>query len=109
MLTALSGVAAISIHGETICTAAGFQRKINSDMTKQWKNVRLLIVDEVSFMSERELVKLQKCLCQLMEQPATRPFGGINIAFCGEFHQLQAPRITPLYRLKSYRVWFDNI
>ena len=81
VLTALSGVAAISIHGETIHTAAGFQRKINSDMIKQWKNARLLIVDEVSFMSESELMKLQKCLCQLLEQPATRHFGGINIVF----------------------------
>ena len=54
-ITALTGVAATAINGETIDFVAGLQTKEDKTFSakdiEQWKNTRILMVDEISFMS----------------------------------------------------------
>ena len=100
VVTALSGVAAVSIGGETIHSAAFLNRKIPND-DESWGNVRLLIIDEVSFMSTDEVDNLDQKLKRL-KRCYTKPYGGLNILFCGDFRQLDPVSGNPLY----YR--YDN-
>ena len=50
-------------------------------------NRTLLLIDEISSMSQGQLVKLGRMLRRLRCEP-DRPYGGINIVFIGDFHQL---------------------
>jgi hypothetical protein len=53
LFTAYTGSAASLIGGVTISKAAylNLQRQINEDDINEWKDVRILVIDEVSFMS----------------------------------------------------------
>ena len=95
VVTALSGVAAVSIKGETIHSAASLNSKVMED-DNTWCNARLLIIDEVSFMSAKEVDTLDKKLRELKRSHADL-FGGMNILFCGDFRQLEPCRGSPLY------------
>ena len=86
VVTALSGVAAVSIGGETIHSAAFLNGKVPND-DQSWVNARLLIIDEVSFMSSEEVDKLDTKLKQLKRNYG-KVFGGMNVLFCGDFRQL---------------------
>ena len=89
-VTALTGVAAVSINGETIDSAAYLNGDINKlDQTDydNWAECRLLIVDEVSFMGSDKLIKLNVVLNRLRGNYSA--FGGLNIVFCGDFRQLE--------------------
>ena len=50
--------------------------------------VRILIIDEISFMMVDDLRKLEKTLRTRVGDPS-KPFGGFNIVFCGDFQQLK--------------------
>jgi ATP-dependent DNA helicase PIF1 len=54
--------------------------------TKQWVSTNLLIVDEVSMMSMK-IFELLDYLGQKIRK-STRPFGGIQVIFSGDFFQL---------------------
>ena len=98
VVTALSGVAAVSIGGETLHSAVGLNRSISPDDTS-FSNTRLLIIDEVSFMSSNEAENLDKKLRQLMRSRSI--FGGINMLFCGDFRQLEPCTGNPLYSQRA--------
>lgn len=53
---------------------------------KPWLTTNVLIVDEVSMMSKKlfELIELTSRKCRNNE----RPFGGMQVIFCGDFFQL---------------------
>ena len=53
---------------------------------KAWKTTQILIIDEVSMMSQKILNILNKIGQTLRNN--TRPFGGIQVVFCGDFFQL---------------------
>jgi PIF1-like helicase len=67
VVTAMSRVAATSIGGETIHSAAAFNRKVADDDVS-WVNARLLIIDEVSFMNVQESETLDCNLRRLMQK-----------------------------------------
>jgi hypothetical protein len=54
LFTAYTGSATSLIGGVTISKAAylNLQRQINKDDINEWKDVRILVIDEVSFMSD---------------------------------------------------------
>ena len=52
----------------------------------RWKNIRVLIIDEVSMMSKKMLVILEDLGRYFQKQ--LKPFGGIQVIFCGDFYQL---------------------
>ena len=51
-----------------------------------WKNVDVLIIDEVSMMSKKIFDILNK-IAQVIRK-STEPFGGIQLVFSGDFYQL---------------------
>ncbi|CAB9504395.1 helicase PIF1 [Seminavis robusta] len=83
VVSAMSGVAAVSIGGETTHSVAAFYRNIDEQDTS-WANARLLIIDEVSFMSTNEVDLLDEKLRCLMRKYNSL-YGGIHILFCGDF------------------------
>ena len=91
-VTALTGVAASNINGETIDLVAGLQRKkkeiFTMDEICDWKKTRILIIDEISFMSCKKLILLDKNLRKAREN-YRELYGGLNIVFAGDFSQLE--------------------
>ena len=97
---ALTGCAAVLLKcgGKTIHSWSGIKiargdRKIiidqvlkSSRLKKQWQSIKILIIDEVSMMSEK--------IFELLDEIGKRtrysvlPFGGIQVIFCGDFFQL---------------------
>lgn len=54
---------------------------------KEWRKTRTLIVDEVSMMSKR-LFDILDLVGKTARNCHSRPFGGIQLVFCGDFYQL---------------------
>lgn len=137
-LTALTGVAASLISGLTLHSWSGIQ--LGEDpaevlignllkkpfYVKRWQVTRVLIVDEISMMSAELLDKLNLIAMTLRRN--TRPFGGLQVVFCGDFCQLPpvngefcfnsaswadlAVQVCPLtsqHRLKSGQDTFQKI
>ena len=50
-------------------------------------NVIILVINEISFMSQGQLIKLDRMLRHPRYEPI-RPYGGIHLVFIGDFHQL---------------------
>lgn len=95
VVTAMSGVAATLLHGETTHKALGLNSKLETikgddDMLKAWAHTRLVIIDEVSFAGEQEFEKIYHHLGALMQRPF-KPFGNLSIVFAGDYSQLEPP------------------
>lgn len=58
----------------------------NKKSEKAWKAVDILIIDEVSMMSKRIFDILNEIGKRIRR--INRPFGGIQVIFCGDFYQL---------------------
>ena len=96
-LTAYLGSAAALWGGITIHSAAHMcKKKITDDLKEEWKEVRILIIDEVSYFSFNDLKTLDKKLRILRDRD--KVYGGVSIVFAGDFHQLQPiGRSDPFY------------
>ncbi len=75
--------------GVTISKASFLnQRKALSLNDKnEWQDVRILIVDEVSFMCDKILKSLDVKLKEMGNR--AKPFGGFSSVFSGDFRQLE--------------------
>lgn len=83
----------------------------------EWKSTRILIIDEISFMSTKQIIKLNQLLQEAREN-YKEIFGGLDIVFSGDFSQLD-PIISntkdgtcgPLYRAKgrARQLWQGSI
>ena len=105
VVTALTGVAAVLIKGETLHSASHvFCNHINQEMIDSWSDARLVIVDEISFADTELLEEINAALRDLMECPS-RPYGGLNMAFVGDFRQLEPVKMDPLYRDTHNPIW----
>ena len=63
LFTAYTGSAASFFGGVTICKAAFLLKKkpaLNQDEIDEWKDVRILVIDEISFMQDSEILKLDR-------------------------------------------------
>ena len=114
-VTALTGVAATSIGGETLDMASHIMKNMENLTPKhgdEWKETRLLIIDEVSFMSVKKLNKLNAVMQKLREN-WRQAYGGLNIVFCGDFRQLEpvGQGENALYEATGAdrRLWHDAI
>ncbi len=109
VVTALTGVAATSINGETLASATHIMKKhITGDHISEWTDTRLLIVDEVSFATAQELINLDKTLRKLKQNLYGR-YGGLNVIFAGDFSQLEPVKGEALYFNDSFSQWHDWI
>ena len=52
-----------------------------------WEHTRLLIVDEISFASKNDIIKINERVKHLKDNQLT--YGGIDIIFCGDLRQLE--------------------
>jgi len=98
-ITALTGTAASLIGGQTLHGWSGIGlakepadvivRKIytRKDTYKKWKDVNVLVIDEVSMMSAELFNKLNSIGQKLRKDD--RFYGGIQMVFCGDFAQLE--------------------
>ena len=89
LFTAYTGSAASAFGGLTICTAAFLNKgnEISDDEKQTWLGVRIVVIDEISFMKAKEIEKLNKNL-QLIGD-SSKPYGGFSIIFAGDFRQLE--------------------
>ena len=101
-VTALTGCAAVLLEckAKTIHSWAGIGLATNSNeeiikkiianylKRKNWKSTHILIVDEVSMLSLKIFDLLNELGRQIRTTQGHRPFGGIQLIFCGDFYQL---------------------
>jgi hypothetical protein len=112
LFTVYTGSAASLIGGVTISKAAylNLQRQLNDNDINEWKDVKILVIDEVSFMSDSTFKKFNRQLTQIGNR--TNSFGGFSIIFAGDFHQLEPICSTDselLFSSKSSQEWDSNI
>lgn len=98
-VTASTGCAAILLGGRTIHSylgiglartsagdLAGKSMRSAKHIVKRVKALSILVIDEVSMISDELLDKISEYL-QILRGDS-RPFGGIQMVMCGDFHQL---------------------
>lgn len=97
-LTATTGVAAENIQGCTLHSWAGigignrsydyYTTRLQKDENKResWTKCNLLIIDEISMMGKKLFLLLDHIGKALRR--SARPFGGIQLIFCGDMCQL---------------------
>ena len=112
LFTAYTGAAASLLGGVTISKAAFInQRKpLSQEDRNEWLDVRILIIDEISFMSDSVLKELDKKLKDIGNR--THIFGGFSIIFSGDFRQLEpvcSNEKELLFSSLSSGVWENNI
>jgi len=112
-LASFTGVASRNIHGMTLHSALCLNKlnkrsdKAKMDLIAMWRNVDYLIVDEVSMIGCRLMLKIHEALCEAKEN--SELFGGINIIFVGDFAQLPPVGDTKLYsHLKKETIGTTN-
>lgn len=98
-VTALTGMAAITISGRTLHSflGIGLAKKSSGDLyhyvkrkfpatAVRLRNLNILIIDEISMMSAELMDKISEYL-QLFRN-SLRPFGGVQVVLCGDMCQL---------------------
>ncbi|CAM6122355.1 unnamed protein product [Calypogeia fissa] len=116
-VTASTGIAALAIGGTTLHSVTGigvprrirdFSRMYQSRLITKWRNMKVLIIDEVSMISAEMFEYIEQTLSQLRTQGETvkffyenstssevinlstelLPFGGLQVILAGDFFQL---------------------
>ncbi len=110
LFTAYTGAAASLFGGVTTSKAAFLnqQKALSLNDKNAWQDVQNLIVDEVSFMSDKNLNTLDVKLKEIGNK--AKPFGRFSIIFAGDFCQLEPVGSTEfnlLFSSLSSRHW-DN-
>jgi PIF1-like helicase len=112
VVTAMTGVAATLLQGETTHAALFLNQKkdITREQVERWSPTRLVIIDEISFASKQDIVMINSKLAKLKQQHFLR-YGGINIIFCGDFRQLEpvGANKLPIYdeNVHQFRDWIN--
>jgi hypothetical protein len=88
VITALTGVAATSIMGQTTSTGLGMTRTVTDNkFIKSFKDTRMILIDEVSFCKAFELGQIDRSM-RIVKQEPDLTYGGVHVIFSGDFHQL---------------------
>jgi ATP-dependent exoDNAse (exonuclease V) alpha subunit len=114
-VTASTGIAATHLGGRTIHSWSGIGIKDtlsdrdleriqdNDQLVDRVRGTDVLILDEVSMLSHRQLDSINDVLKQVRENP--RPFGGIQLVLSGDFFQLppigKESRLVPVAKVWS--------
>lgn len=102
LIVAHQGIAAINVGGSTIYQSMPKLRRDNG----KYPNLQLLIVDEVSMVSNVMLEeRISNCL-QLWTRTSNKDFGNTTVVFFGDL--LQLPPVEDASIFQSY-IWRDNI
>ena len=102
IVTATTGTTAFSIKGSTLHSVLGIpvEKKMSRKKKLEWADRQYLIIDEVSMMDRKLIVKLHDKLCSTKSTKDIVKFGGVNIIFLGDF--LQLPSVSP------FRLYMDG-
>ena len=104
LVTACSGVAATLIHGQTLHSAIHLNKKLRNieigEKARFQNSVKMLIIDEISLLGGSDIKDISKRLNWLMEN-RSGVYGGLDIAFLGDFRQLSPVGKKPIYETKS--------
>ena len=87
LFTAYTGSAASCFGDITICKATFLNKTkltLDQDEIDEWKDVRILVIDEISFMKDSDMIQLDRRLKQC-SRDRTKPFGGYSIIFACDF------------------------
>ena len=102
MKMAYTGIAASLIEGKTTHTATcmsvseeKMSAKTRRKLTDTWREIEYVIIDEVSMLSRTFLAALSKRIAigKARHESNDKPFGGVNVIICGDFHQF-GPVVT---------------
>jgi ATP-dependent exoDNAse (exonuclease V) alpha subunit len=112
-ITASTGIAATHIGGQTIHSWSGMgvrdaladdeiEKLAKNDRIKRnFKNVKVLVIDEVSMLHAHQLDLVDRITRVLLD--FTKPFGGLQVVLCGDFFQL-----PPVSRGEQSRFAFES-
>jgi energy-coupling factor transporter ATP-binding protein EcfA2 len=92
-----TGVAALNVQGQTIHSFFGFppriitpseaaRKVVRKDLLRMYRNLEILIVDEISMVRADMLDGMDKFL--RINRENFRPFGGVQVVFFGDLFQL---------------------
>jgi len=100
-VTAPTGIAASNISGSTIYSLLVLMKAHLSSqrllgLQQLMQDVKLLIIDEYSFLSASFFDSLDQRLHSVFPH-SQRPFGGLNIVLCGDPAQLPPVHALPVY------------
>ena len=100
-VTAPTGIAATNISGTTIYSLLVLMKATLTSqrllgLQQLMQEVKLLIIDEYSFLSAAFFDLLDQRLRSVFPH-SHRPFGGLNIVLCGDPAQLPPVRAQPVY------------
>jgi hypothetical protein len=89
IFTAYTGLAASLFGGNTNSKAAFLnqQKQLSVNDRNEWQDVQIVLIVEVSFMSDIILKTLDRKLKEIGNR--SLPFGGFTIIFAGDFRQLE--------------------
>ncbi|TAQ90473.1 hypothetical protein B7494_g1207 [Chlorociboria aeruginascens] len=102
-VVAPTGIAALPLCGKTTYSFAGWNqdsflnpladllKDVKESVYKAMKALKVLIVEEISMVENQFLERLSALMKHVLESP--RPFGGKQVIFLGDFHQL--PPVKP--------------
>lgn len=114
-ITASTGIAATHIGGSTIHSWSGMgikdslspsqmaTLKTRRYIKKRYKDVKVLILDEISMLHRKQFELLDELLKYMKDEPF-KPFGGIQIVLSGDF--LQLPPVSKENEPMKYRYCF---
>jgi len=92
---AASNVGGITLHNalraKGIDISADMDDKELLNLQKEWAQVKVLFIDEISFVSAGHLFSISQRLCKLFPHDASTPFGGLYVWLLGDPFQL--PRV----------------
>ena len=105
LLLSPTGVAAVNISGTTIHSALGIHAKVfaplNDKMRASLRNklseVAVLIIDEISMVSDKLFKDIHLRLCEIFGVSTTIPFAGKTIIASGDFFQLPPVMGKPVF------------
>ena len=87
-LTSTTGSSAAIFGGATVHSTAYMNcKRITDAMQNEWKDVKVLVLNKVSFFKTTDMDTLDRRLRALKNE--NKPYGGVHIVFSGDFYQLQ--------------------
>jgi hypothetical protein len=112
--TAYTGAAASDSGGRTTLTSlkipiCGALKDADELTTSILHNVKILIMDEISFMTKQQLNNIDKRLQGIFN--CAEPFGGMSVIFSGDFRQMEFGSVSNdqlLYTTHS-KMEFENL
>ena len=109
LVLAPTGVAAVNISGNTLHSGLGipvgnFSKSIpklndkwHSTLRQQLSELRVMIIDEISMVSNNLLLHIHQRLTEIFGTSQEIPFAGISILAFGDFYQLPPINARPIF------------